>query len=174
MTIWVISDTHFNHANIIRYCGRSFTNVDQMNDTMIRRWNSCVREGDLVLHLGDFALHKDSSSVRAICKQLHGRKILVKGNHDRKSMTWYINNGFEFFCDSFVLGDILFTHRPVPKSLFIQMQIPYRLNVHGHIHQKETLDPLMYKNVSVEKLNYFPIHLDSILNEFKITLRRNR
>jgi len=172
MNIYLIGDSHFRHAKIIEYCGRPFKTVEEQDASMIRRWNSCVKNEDLVIHLGDFALHKNSAEIRDICKQLNGRKILCKGNHDRKSMHWYCNNGFDFFCDSFTLGEILFTHRPVPKTEFLLM--PYRLNVHGHIHQKDSPDQFIYKNVSVEHINYTPIKLDSILGEFNIHLARKR
>ena len=172
MNIFVISDTHYRHAKIIEYCSRPFSTVEEQDASLTRRWNSVVKKEDLVIHLGDFALHKNSAEIKDICSKLNGRKILVKGNHDRKSMHWYCNNGFAFFCDSFALGDVLFTHRPVGKQDFLLM--PYKLNVHGHIHEKDSPDPLIYKNVSVEKINYCPIKLDNILGEFKIQLRRQR
>ena len=54
--VWVTSDTHFNHANIIKYCNRPFSSVEEMNETIIANWNKVVSEDDMVYHLGDFAL----------------------------------------------------------------------------------------------------------------------
>ena len=54
--IWVISDTHLNHANIIRYCARPYTSTEEMNKDLIKRWNSIVRPQDTVYHLGDFGM----------------------------------------------------------------------------------------------------------------------
>jgi len=57
--IWVISDTHFDHANILNFTDkvgkptRNFADVDEMNETMIANWNSVVKPGDKVYHLGD-------------------------------------------------------------------------------------------------------------------------
>ena len=51
--IYFIADTHFNHANIIKYCNRPFKNTDEMNKYIIRKWNSVVKERDTVYHLGD-------------------------------------------------------------------------------------------------------------------------
>ena len=50
------SDTHFYHSNIIRFCNRPFANVEQMNESMIRNWNSVVGQDDEVFHLEDFCL----------------------------------------------------------------------------------------------------------------------
>lgn len=50
------SDTHFNHANIIRFCNRPFKDVEQMNETLIANWNRVVGTNDIVFHLGDFCL----------------------------------------------------------------------------------------------------------------------
>lgn len=49
-----IADTHFNHANIIRYCKRPFSNVEEMNNVLIENINSKVGEADILWHLGDW------------------------------------------------------------------------------------------------------------------------
>lgn len=46
MTIWLISDTHFGHENIIGYCGRPFANAAEMDEAMIERWNATVKPSD--------------------------------------------------------------------------------------------------------------------------------
>ena len=56
MNIFITADHHFNHKNIIEYCDRPFKTVEEMNNTMIEKWNNKVGKDDLVIHLGDFAL----------------------------------------------------------------------------------------------------------------------
>jgi calcineurin-like phosphoesterase family protein len=76
------SDTHFSHANIIIYCNRPFTDIDQMNEAMIKNWNDRVKPEDTVYHLGDFSMGKKENVF--LRRRLNGKIILIKGNHDKK------------------------------------------------------------------------------------------
>jgi calcineurin-like phosphoesterase family protein len=78
-----VSDTHFGHEAIIGHCGRPFTSVKEMDGFMINAWNSVVRDGDLVYHLGDFAI-ADPEHAKRVFHQLRGRKVLILGNHDTR------------------------------------------------------------------------------------------
>ena len=160
LNIYVIGDTHFMHDNIIKYCERPFLPSEQ-DGIMISRWNNTVTIDDLVIHMGDFALHKNSEKAAWIINALKGRKILVKGNHDRKTDHWYLTHGFDFVCNSFVLDDILFTHRPIENLK------KWKFNIHGHIHQKklEKYSDLRYINVCVEVIDYKPIKLETIIGK---------
>jgi len=51
---WFTADTHFGHSNIIKYTKRPFRTVDQMNEVLIRNWNSRIGKKDIVIFLGDF------------------------------------------------------------------------------------------------------------------------
>jgi calcineurin-like phosphoesterase family protein len=83
--IWFTSDTHWNHTNILKYCSRPFANVKQMNDELIRRWNSVVKQDDTVYHLGDVAFGSTQQTVD-ILNQLAGNKVLIVGNHDSHNL----------------------------------------------------------------------------------------
>lgn len=82
---YYISDTHFGHANIIRFCDRPFSNVGEMDRWMIEAWNARVGADDDVWHLGDFC-HRSASGCIEYLQQLNGRIHLVAGNHDCKSV----------------------------------------------------------------------------------------
>jgi calcineurin-like phosphoesterase family protein len=89
MAIWFTSDTHFNHANIIEYSRRPFVSLEEMTETMISRWNSCIKRGDTVYHLGDFALSwgaRHAQTIDSLLSRLNGQKFLIVGNHDRKEV----------------------------------------------------------------------------------------
>lgn len=47
MNYWWTSDYHFSHANIIKYCGRPFETVEEMNETIIRKHNERVKPEDV-------------------------------------------------------------------------------------------------------------------------------
>jgi len=88
--IFFTADTHFGHANIIKYCDRPFANERAMDREIIRRWNDAVRENDIVYHLGDFTL-RDSDGFRSYISQLNG-SIHILGNpwhHDRRWLKDY-------------------------------------------------------------------------------------
>jgi calcineurin-like phosphoesterase family protein len=80
--VFFISDTHFQHSNIIKYCNRPFETVVDMDSTMIENWNSVVGEDDIVFHLGDFCFGS-KKSWKYLLDRLNGKKYLAVGNHDK-------------------------------------------------------------------------------------------
>ena len=167
MRIFVISDTHFNHKNVIKYTGRPYQSVEQMNVALINNWNNVVLPDDLVLFLGDFALGS-KEEIGKFARLLNGHKVIILGNHDR-SRNYYLENGFQDAMKHFVMPkeinhsnhDIIFSHQP-RKGLDEDT-----VNIHGHIHEKELTapewNPEHYFNASVENINYTPIELNKII-----------
>ena len=162
MKIFITADHHFHHKNIIEYCKRPFKTVEEMDNIMTEKWNKKVGKDDLVIHLGDFALG-NKEKVKETREKLNGTIILIKGNHDR------VNEGFIVVRDSIQIGNLLFSHRPIPKG-----EVPKGcINVHGHIHEKESLSGI---NVSVEKTDYEPIILEELekkINE-RASMKRDK
>lgn len=87
------ADTHFNHQGLLKkntYAGesgiRAFKTIQEMNDTILVNWNSVIKPGDLVYHLGDFAFppKEDGMAIVDILDMLNGQLYLIKGNHDDK------------------------------------------------------------------------------------------
>ena len=76
-----IADTHFGHANIMRYDHRPFDNVHEMDEFIIKRWQDRVRPDDDVWFLGDFAM-RSHLPMTAYLERLPGKKHLIIGNHD--------------------------------------------------------------------------------------------
>ena len=61
--VWFTADTHFNHRRLIEINRPQFGSVEEMNETMIERWNERVKKGDRVYHLGDFALGRPEDAA---------------------------------------------------------------------------------------------------------------
>ena len=80
--IFFTSDTHWGHANIIKYSARPFADVDEMNAALIKNWNAVVKPTDTVWHLGDFAFMQ-FSKFKNVLWQLNGDIHFVRGNHDK-------------------------------------------------------------------------------------------
>lgn len=80
MNTFFVSDTHFGHHNIIKYCNRPFKDVDHMNQSLIERWNKVVGPDDDVYHLGDFCM--GGTRPKDWLKHLNGKVHLIRGNHD--------------------------------------------------------------------------------------------
>lgn len=81
--VFFTSDIHFGHENVIRFDGRPFASVEEMDAELIRRWNAKVGRGDLVYVLGDFIWKTRNEDAPSLIKSLNGQIILIKGNHDR-------------------------------------------------------------------------------------------
>lgn len=80
--IFFTSDTHFLHANILKYCpNRKFDTVEEHDAHLIQVWNARIAPNDTVFHIGDFAFGAVEKSY-PILDALNGKKILVTGNHD--------------------------------------------------------------------------------------------
>jgi calcineurin-like phosphoesterase family protein len=78
---WFTADEHYGHTNIIEYCNRPFTSVEEMNTTLIENHNSLVCGGDCTVHIGDFSL-SDARCTLDIIAQLNGSHIFIRGSHD--------------------------------------------------------------------------------------------
>ena len=92
--IFFTSDTHFGHTNIIKYCNRPFSSVEEHDETLIKNWNEKVGPDDIIFHLGDFAFGSEKQWMNYL-DRLNGKKYLVIGNHDWRNLTPGVCQRFE-------------------------------------------------------------------------------
>ena len=167
MTIWITSDTHFGHENIIRYENRPFLSVDEMDESLVTRWNSVVKPGDLVYHIGDFGMGPKEKLV-TIRKRLNGSITLVRGNHDH-SITSIMELGFNSIANEVKLQykqwQFHMTHIPQADLLYDEMNHNF-INIHGHIHGKNRATRNRI-NVSCDAWDYTPITLEDAMMEYR-------
>ena len=177
MERYFTADLHLGHRNIITYCDRPFRDVDDMNAGLVERWNDTVRPGDEVIVLGDVAMGRIDASL-ALVAGLHGRKVLVAGNHDRcwaghrrgvdAATARYRAAGFDEIWQGTVRLDLAGT--PVLAGHF-----PYHGDshdhdryighrpvdtgdwlLHGHVHDRWKVHERMV-NVGVDVWDYAPV-----------------
>lgn len=157
---WVISDTHFYHSKILGYCQRPFETVEEMNEVLIKNWNSVINEDDIVYVLGDFCFG-NKEMLREIVSQLKGRKILILGNHDRLTKGAYLDVGFETVTKNpmIVDGDFILSHHP------LQGDLGRFYNIHGHKHKlpSEAQFSPKHFDIGVDDHNFFPHNLDTVI-----------
>lgn len=152
MKKWFIADTHFSHANIIKYSRRPFENVGEMNCVLIENWNQKIEEEDQVFFLGDFSMGT-LDHLRSICSQLKGNKICIRGNHDRNSERMH-TIGFKVVLESAFLK--MGSH--YVELIHIPTQKPNNFQLHGHVHEKRPNALVENQlNVSVEVWEYCPV-----------------
>lgn len=156
--IWLVSDTHFNHANVIKYCDRPFDTTKEMDWFMVEKWNAVVKPNDHVYHLGDVYMNASKGYIDNLLSKLNGKKRLILGNHDNGKDQILLRH-FEKIMLWRNFDKVVLTHIPLRED-----SIPggNRINVHGHIHQNKSPNG-PYKCVCVEQINYTPINLEEIV-----------
>lgn len=158
--LFLISDLHLFHENIIKYTNRPFESAQIMTETLINNWNDTVTDEDQIVFLGDFILAtKDPIGISEyIFECLNGIKYFIIGNHDiRKTspkLPWYkgpIETEYRGY-------KILLQHYPYKKE---ELKEGYK-HYCGHTHSA-TLIAENFINVSAEAINYRPILFEDTL-----------
>ena len=158
MAIWVTSDLHFNHQNILLFCRTQFMTIEEHNQYIVDRYNSIVGKDDLVYILGDVGF-TPKNRLSPWIHALHGRKILIVGNHDTLKDSDYLGMGFIEVIRHpvYFTSQVILSHCPLQEAL----DNPYVINVHGHLH-KSRLTLKNYLNVNIELHDYLPLNLQDI------------
>lgn len=144
--VFFTADTHFGHANIIKYCHRPFATVEEMDDSLVRNWNAVVPPDATVFHLGDFALDS-KERWKELFGRLYGEeKYLIIGNHDRDRISDGYNPGFTKVFDKTCIDVdgqlVVLNHTPLEKLASGVWQF------YGHVHS----GPLNYDNKALPLL----------------------
>jgi calcineurin-like phosphoesterase family protein len=190
VTTWYTSDTHFGHANIIKYCDRPWATADEMDAAMRERWNSVVQPEDTVYHMGDVIMNMGKLWN---VEHLNGHIYLLAGNHDpvwdgykskkdanqSKALDRYLVAGFETVNTTGILEH----HALADGQLVTLSHLPYvgdsrhgegrynpwrpkdsgEVNICGHVHGAwKTYGRSL--NVGVDVWDFYPVHEDVVID----------
>lgn len=185
--LFLTSDTHFNHTNIIKYCNRPFDSVESMNETLISNWNNTVPKDGVVFHLGDFALG-GSEAWHNILPRLNGKIYLILGNHDIKNFRPGYANRFEEVAEQMTVDvgkkRLILTHFPLLCYHGTWGTEQNCWNLMGHVHtlrssnsgkdfeRLQYLFPSQY-DVGVDFNNYTPISFQEVKEKIDFQVKNN-
>ena len=166
MRTFITSDIHFSHTNIMKFCpeSRKFRDVTDMDESIIRIWNSTVGVDDLTYILGDVAFCPAPKAI-SIVSRLNGRKILIKGNHDSKLVK------DPAFCKQFeeVVDYKRMTHNGQGIVMFHypiwEWDQMHRgaVHFHGHLHARPTGIEGRIFDVAMDGNNCVPYDMDQLI-----------
>ena len=178
-SVFLTSDTHFGHAGVCRFTEadgvtkiRPWTDPNEMDEEMVKRWNERVKPTDKVYHLGDVVINRKALSIMS---RLNGDKVLIRGNHDifrddeyrlyfRELRAYHVMNG------------MILSHIPLHEASLGR----FGVNIHGHLHSNRvkkargidaktgaTLygdeNDVRYHCVCVEQTDFAPILFEDVI-----------
>ena len=181
--VFLTSDTHFGHAGVCRFTEsdgvtkiRPWTDPDEMDKEMIKRWNDTVRPNDKVYHLGDVVINRKSLST---LHRLNGDKVLIRGNHDIFRDDEY-RRYFRELRAYHVMNGMILSHIPLHEASLGR----FGVNIHGHLHSNrvkkargidattgKTLysdeNDVRYHCVCVEQTDFTPILFEDVIKRIE-------
>jgi len=159
--IYVISDTHFGHQNLIDYGVKEENSDEEMWKGFDTLPDDCI-----LIHCGDITIGMDEMFHIRFAKYKF-KKWLIKGNHDNHSISWYLTNGWDCVVDELMIKmygeNILFTHIPYSKRHGISR------NIHGHLHNNKSrglpdfYDKDYHKEVTTNVIGFTPLKLKEVI-----------
>jgi calcineurin-like phosphoesterase family protein len=142
-TVWLYSDPHFGDKELAVGVPRRPSDEEQ-----VKLINSKVGRKDTLIILGDVGDIE-------YAKKLRGYKILIAGNHDA-GLTHYAEVFDEIYGGALFIGpQIVLSHEPI--------NIPFALNIHGHIHDKKAKQDNHHLNVCSDYIGYLPINMNQLM-----------
>ncbi|MEG0155197.1 MAG: metallophosphoesterase [Lachnospiraceae bacterium] len=170
--IYFTSDFHFGHRGIIEMQNRPFSDIAEMNQQLICNYNEVVHKNDTVYILGDICHHMRVEDAENVISRMKGRKILVRGNHDKKYREDLFAEVSDFTTASINGVYLALMHYPMlswPKKNSGSLQL------HGHIHADKAYNlenlakNILRYDVGVDANDFYPISIEQIKTFFAKT-----
>jgi len=166
--VWVWSDQHFFHKNIISFSDRPYDNVEQMNEHLIANYNDYVGSNDICIWGGDVGF-RGATEINKLLRQCNGYKILIVGNHDfngKKLRRLDFDETHMIYTVDYPDVSMVFTHYPM-------FNVPWPwVNIHGHLHAfpNPVSGHPLHININCEVQNYKPRLLDEVAAQAKMQM----
>lgn len=178
--VWFTADTHFGHANIIKYCQRPFLSdsekqlcesdprgrwkvsrdtVQRHDQALLDAINRCVQTEDELWILGDFCLGKVAES-RSYLDRINCKNVnFVWGNHDHRRIGDLFQRTMQQGAIKVEGQSIWLNHYPM-RSWDGRFHGSWHL--YGHVHNRMTGEDnqnlaMLTKDVGVDACDYRPI-----------------
>lgn len=160
-TVWFTSDTHFGSDRALELSKRPFSTVEEMDMTLVERWNTCVNPGDQVYHLGDFG---DENIAQYLNGDIHflygnyerdGKDVVNKKNFvevNKKPFIYVYDKSHKFYL----------THEPINGKKYMKRHDDADFVLFGHIHGRQKVKEFGL-DVGVDAHNFKPISIDDVL-----------
>ena len=169
MKTYITADLHFGHKNIMTFCPvtreRFRGDVKYMTEAMITEWNEIVEPVDTVYILGDVAFMSGYDAA-LVMMRLNGRKILIEGNHDRKTLM-DVNFRKQFaevhkYLDIQYGGhNIVMFHYPIAEWDRMHRGA---LHFHGHLHGGDSgLEEFRAMDVGMDATGYIVVEIEDAI-----------
>ena len=173
--VFLVSDTHFGHTGVCRFTGkdgtklRPWTDPNEMDEEMVKRWNERVKPTDKVYHLGDVVINRKALSIM---RRLNGDKVLIRGNHDIFRDDDY-RQYFRELRAYHVMRGMILSHIPLHTDSIGR----FGTNIHGHTHDRRVMKnvfgklsqeiDIRYHCVCVEQTDYTPILFEDVVKRIQ-------
>lgn len=170
--IWFVSDLHFYHKNICKYCNRPFNTVEEMNQALIDNWNSVVKDDDTVFLLGDIGFC-GYEKLKSLIQQLKGNIFVIQGNHDDDNVISKLYHdgliiNFDRLISITIIGDKECPDQKLTLCHFPMMDWYEKEKgswmIHGHCHTLPETPSCSVKHwdVGVDKNGLTPISFEQL------------
>jgi len=171
--LWFTADLHLGHSNIIKYCNRPFSSVEEMDETLIERWNWLVKPKDVVYFLGDFCMGGREQALQYF-NRLNGQIYVVPGGHDKR---WARFQGSYtgLNCVVRILSSLYTITYGINKQVIVLCHYCMRVwdrshynswQLHGHSHGG-LLGVGKQMDVGVDTNDFYPYSLEDIERRMK-------
>lgn len=160
--IWFTADYHLSHKNIIKYCNRPFSDVEDMDNTILENLKTCVKPNDTLYFLGDLSFNTED--VIMFFESLKDIKVhYITGNHDSNNIIKLAKQ----YCESVSqIKDIKIEEQSITLCHY-SMRVWHKSHfnswqLYGHSHAK--LTPIgKQHDVGIDNNKFFPVSFDDLV-----------